>query len=78
MENDAAKSMAVFFKCMSISMVVLSVKVLLVEKLSIQFIKVLFMTFMYCFTIAMWIGLASMFATDIYLYIKRKLKMKSL
>lgn len=73
MEISAQKSIANFFKYMGTGFVILCLKSLVIQELSYKVVQTLFFTFMYCFTISIWIGLAGMFSIDFYQYLKKNL-----
>lgn len=73
MPLDGTNSIRNFFKCMGGGFFVLSIKAVSVEQISFDILRTLFFTFMYIFIVSIWIGLAGMFAIDIYLYLKSKI-----
>lgn len=62
-----------FFRCVGVSVVILSIKTNVIGNPSIQTVKALWYTFLYVFMEAIWFGLAAMFIIDLYKYIKSKL-----
>lgn len=71
-DNKAKSSLHFFFRCMGISLIILSVKTKAIYEVSVITIKTLWYTFLYVFMEAIWFGLAVMFVVDLYKYIKNR------
>lgn len=71
MENESSRIIKAFFLYMGVGFVILCIKVNLIKDLSYTTVRALFLTFIYCYTIAIWIGLAGMLTTLMYHYIKK-------
>jgi hypothetical protein len=65
------QSLNTFFRYMAIGFAVSSVKVSLSGVPLINIVETLFYTFMYNFVVGIWVGLAGMFGTDLYTYLKK-------
>lgn len=71
MEEESSKIIAVFFKYMGLGFFALCIKVSVVNKVSYELVRSLWYTFMYCFTLAIWMGLVVLFTQLIFKYIKK-------
>lgn len=65
------KSLQTFFRYMALGYVISSLKTDLSNRPLIDIVKDLFLIFWYNFTVGIWVGLAFMFGTDLYLYLKK-------
>lgn len=68
------KGLSTFFKYMVLGFLISSVKTNLSNVPLIDIVKTLLLTFMYNFIIGIWVGLAWMFGTDLYLYLKKNIR----
>ncbi len=71
--EKANKSLHFFFRCAGLSAVILSLRVKIISGISVNVVKELWLTFLYVFIVAIWLGLGSMFVVDLYKYIKSKI-----
>ncbi len=68
------KSLNNYFKAQSVAFVILCCRQDLKGVTPIQIVENLATTFCYIYIVSIWLGLASMFTQDLYLYLKKKLK----
>lgn len=68
------KGLSTFFRYMILGFLISSVKTNLSNVPLINIVKTLLLTFMYNFIIGIWVGLAWMFGTDLYLYLKKNIR----
>lgn len=68
------KGLRTFFRYMILGFLISSVKTNLYNVPLRDIVKTLFLTFMYNFIIGIWVGLAWMFGTDLYLYLKKNIR----
>lgn len=71
MENESSRIIKAFFLYMGAGFVILCIRVNPIINLSYATVKALFLTFIYCYTIAIWVGLAGMLTTLMYQYLKK-------
>ena len=71
MRDESTKVIRSFFRAMGAGFLILCIKVNMVERLSYDLVKSLWFTFMYCATVSIWVGVAGMFSTLIYFYLKK-------
>lgn len=70
-ENKNHNSFLNYFKCQTIGFIILCIKTDIKGLTRLQIIDSFFTTFAYIYIISIWLGLASMFATDLYILIKK-------
>lgn len=73
MDNESTKAIKVFFKSTGVGFLILCIKINIINGISYDMVRSLWYTFIYCFTVSIWVGVAGMFSTLIYLYIKKNL-----
>src|SRR6478735_6117982 len=71
MGNESTKVIKAFFRSMGAGFLILCIKINIIKGISYDLVKSLWYTFMYCATVSIWVGVAGMFSTMIYLYIKK-------
>lgn len=71
MVDENSKIIKSFFRYLSTGFFILCIKVNPFKKIDYELVRTLWVTFLYCFIVATWIGLAGMGATIIFVYIKK-------